>query len=80
VIGIVGRDGGYTAQAADVCIIVPTVNVENIAACGSLQAVIAPARFAPATEEECHQMGIDGEMTHAAVFLDRDGVKPSSHS
>ena len=30
VIGIVGRDGGYTAQAADVCIIVPTVNVETI--------------------------------------------------
>lgn len=30
VIGIVGRDGGYTAQAADACIIVPTVNVENI--------------------------------------------------
>jgi D-sedoheptulose 7-phosphate isomerase len=30
VIGIVGRDGGYTAQAADACIIVPTVNFENI--------------------------------------------------
>jgi len=26
IVGIVGRDGGYTAQAADVCIIVPTVN------------------------------------------------------
>src|SRR5256885_8904742 len=26
VLGIVGRDGGYTAQVADVCIIVPTVN------------------------------------------------------
>jgi D-sedoheptulose 7-phosphate isomerase len=24
--GIVGRDGGYTAQSADACIIVPTVN------------------------------------------------------
>jgi D-sedoheptulose 7-phosphate isomerase len=24
--GIVGRDGGYTAQAADACVIVPTVN------------------------------------------------------
>ncbi len=30
VIGIVGRDGGYTAQAADACVIVPTVNSENI--------------------------------------------------
>jgi D-sedoheptulose 7-phosphate isomerase len=26
IIGIVGRDGGYTANVADVCIIVPTVN------------------------------------------------------
>jgi D-sedoheptulose 7-phosphate isomerase len=24
--GIVGRDGGYTAQVADLCIVVPTVN------------------------------------------------------
>ena len=30
VFGIVGRDGGYTAQAAEVCIIVPTVNPEHI--------------------------------------------------
>jgi D-sedoheptulose 7-phosphate isomerase len=28
--GIVGRDGGYTAQAADVCVIIPTVNPDNI--------------------------------------------------
>ena len=26
ILGIVGRDGGYTAQAADACVIVPTVN------------------------------------------------------
>ena len=26
VIGIVGRDGGFTAQAADACVIIPTVN------------------------------------------------------
>jgi len=30
VIGIVGRDGGYTAQVADACVIVPTVNPENV--------------------------------------------------
>jgi D-sedoheptulose 7-phosphate isomerase len=30
VIGVVGRDGGYTAQVADACIIVPTVNPDNI--------------------------------------------------
>ena len=28
--GVVGRDGGYTAQAADVCVIIPTVNSDNI--------------------------------------------------
>jgi D-sedoheptulose 7-phosphate isomerase len=30
VCGIVGRDGGYTARAADACVIVPTVNPENV--------------------------------------------------
>lgn len=30
IIGIVGRDGGYTAQVANVCLIVPTVNPSNI--------------------------------------------------
>lgn len=28
--GIVGRDGGYTAQAANACVIVPTVNPDTI--------------------------------------------------
>jgi D-sedoheptulose 7-phosphate isomerase len=30
VTGVVGRDGGFTARAADVCVIVPTVNAETI--------------------------------------------------
>lgn len=30
VIGIVGKDGGYTAKVADACVIVPTVNPNNI--------------------------------------------------
>ncbi len=30
VTGIVGRDGGYTAQNADICLIVPTVNLGNV--------------------------------------------------
>jgi D-sedoheptulose 7-phosphate isomerase len=30
VVGIVGRDGGYTAKVADACLIVPTVNPETI--------------------------------------------------
>lgn len=28
--GIVGRDGGYTAQVADACVVIPTVNQETI--------------------------------------------------
>ena len=32
VLGIVGRDGGYTAKVADVAIVIPTVNLHNITA------------------------------------------------
>ena len=35
IIGVVGRDGGYTAQVADACVIVPTID---------------PARITPHTE------------------------------
>ena len=41
VLGIVGRDDGYTAQAADVCIVIPTVNSANVTAhTEAFQAVI----------------------------------------
>ncbi|HLZ30432.1 MAG TPA: SIS domain-containing protein [Chloroflexota bacterium] len=41
VCGIVGRDGGYTAQAADVCLIVPPLRPSTITAhAESFQAVI----------------------------------------
>ena len=30
VVGVVGRDGGYTAKAATACVIVPTVNPEHV--------------------------------------------------
>ncbi len=30
VTGIVGRDGGYTAQKADICLVVPTVNLSTV--------------------------------------------------
>ncbi len=30
VTGVVGRDGGYTAKAADACCIIPTVNSETV--------------------------------------------------
>jgi D-sedoheptulose 7-phosphate isomerase len=30
IIGIVGKDGGFTAKVADACVIVPTVNPNNV--------------------------------------------------
>jgi D-sedoheptulose 7-phosphate isomerase len=30
VFGIVGRDGGYTAQVADACVVIPTISTERI--------------------------------------------------
>src|SRR5512134_208817 len=30
VVGVVGRDGGYTARVADACVVVPTVNPETV--------------------------------------------------
>ena len=30
ILGITGRDGGYTGQMADICLIVPTINSQTI--------------------------------------------------
>lgn len=30
ILGVVGRNGGYTAEVADACVIVPVVNSENV--------------------------------------------------
>jgi D-sedoheptulose 7-phosphate isomerase len=30
IIGIVGRDGGYTARVADACVIIPTINPDHV--------------------------------------------------
>lgn len=32
ILGVVGRDGGYTAKIADACVIIPTVNPQTITA------------------------------------------------
>jgi D-sedoheptulose 7-phosphate isomerase len=41
VLGIVGRDGGYTARVADACVIVPTISPANVTAhTESFQAVV----------------------------------------
>ena len=41
IIGVVGRDGGYTARVADACLVIPTVNPANVTAhTESFQALI----------------------------------------
>lgn len=41
IIGVVGRDGGYTARVADACVVVPTVNPQTVTAhTESFQALI----------------------------------------
>jgi D-sedoheptulose 7-phosphate isomerase len=41
IFGIVGRDGGFTAKVADVCLIVPTANPETVTAhAEAFQAVV----------------------------------------
>ena len=30
IVGIVGRDGGYTKQVADACVVIPTINAANV--------------------------------------------------
>ena len=32
IVGVVGRDGGYTARVADACVVVPTVNPNLVTA------------------------------------------------
>ncbi len=77
VIGVVGRDGGYTAKVADACVLIPTVNPAHTTPhTEAFQAVIwhllvtHPAVKTQATKWE--SMASGGK--HRAVFLDRDGV------
>jgi len=30
IVGVLGRDGGYTAQVADACVVIPTVNLDHV--------------------------------------------------
>jgi len=80
--GVVGRDGGYTAQVADACVIVPTVNPENVTPHSeAFQAVVwhllSSAPKVKANQTKWEFRGPDrepGQMKSRAIFLDRDGV------
>ena len=78
IIGIVGRDGGYTAKVADAYAIIPTVNSEHITPHSeAFQAIVwhllvsHPALKAAHTRWE--SLPANGSRQRA-VFLDRDGV------
>ena len=77
ILGIVGRDGGYTAQVADACVLIPTVHPDRITPhAEAFQAIVwhllvsHPALQQTATKWE----SIASRPLRRAVFLDRDGV------
>lgn len=77
ILGVVGRDGGHTAQVADVCILIPTVNPDHITPhTEAFQAVVwhllvsHPNVKLQPTKWESTSSG----SARPAVFLDRDGV------
>jgi D-sedoheptulose 7-phosphate isomerase len=77
IIGIVGRDGGYTATVADACVLIPTVNAAHTTPhTEAFQAVIwhllvsHPAVKLQPTKWE----SMASPNKRRAVFLDRDGV------
>ena len=78
ILGIIGRDGGYTAKVADVCILIPTVNPAHVTPhTEAFQAVVwhllvtHPAVKIAQTKWEATSS--TGKLSRA-VFLDRDGV------
>ena len=78
IVGIVGRDGGYTAKVADACILIPTVNAEHITPhVEAFQAVVwhlLVTHPAVKIEQTKWESTIPVGKQRRAVFLDRDGV------
>jgi D-sedoheptulose 7-phosphate isomerase len=78
IIGIVGRDGGYTAQVADACILIPTVNPERVTPhVEAFQAVVwhlLVTHPAVKLEQAKWESTAPAGKPRRAVFLDRDGV------
>jgi D-sedoheptulose 7-phosphate isomerase len=77
IIGVVGRDGGYTARVADACVIIPTVNPAHTTPhTEAFQAMIWHLLVShPAVKKESTKWeSMAHNDKHRAVFLDRDGV------
>ncbi len=83
VIGIVGRDGGYTAKVADALVLIPVVNAAHVTPHTEAFQVLVwhllvshPDVKVDATKWESVSVSIPGH--RRAVFLDRDGVLNSA--
>lgn len=78
ILGVVGRDGGYTAKVADVCILIPAVNPAHVTPhTEALQAVVWHLLVShPAVKQQQTkwESTAASERLRPAVFLDRDGV------
>jgi D-sedoheptulose 7-phosphate isomerase len=78
IIGVVGRDGGYTAKVADTCIVIPTVNPAHVTPhAEAFQAVVwhlLVSHPAVKVEQTKWESTAARSETKRAVFLDRDGV------
>jgi D-sedoheptulose 7-phosphate isomerase len=78
VIGVVGRDGGYTAKVADACVLIPTVNPDHVTP--QVEAFQAVVWHLLVTHPEVKvrqtkwESTADSPAIARAVFLDRDGV------
>lgn len=72
VTGVVGRDGGYTAQVADVCVIVPTVNPNTITPHSEAFQAVVWHLLVSHPKLKANQT--KWESLNRVVFLDRDGV------
>jgi D-sedoheptulose 7-phosphate isomerase len=79
ILGIVGRDGGHTAQVADVCILIPTVNAAHITPhTEAFQAVVwhllVSHPLVKQQQTKWESTAPNSGNLRPAVFLDRDGV------
>lgn len=78
IIGVVGRDGGYTAKVADACIIIPTVNPVHVTPhAEAFQAVVwhlLVSHPVVKIEQTKWESTTGTAAQQPAVFLDRDGV------
>src|SRR5208337_2844630 len=83
IIGVVGRDGGFTATVADACVLIPTVNSDHITPhTEAFQAIVwhllvshpAVKMLATKWESVASHEPNDRGGKNRAVFLDRDGV------